>query len=133
MDLGKLRLELTADPQGLGYAAMTDLDAATALNAVNRTRNRRSITSTELYEALNLAEYRAFTSGMQKRLDVLLGLGAIQVGPSSRGRSELLNLFPNGTTTRSSLLAVVQETVSRSTELGMGLVNEGDVTHARVG
>ena len=47
MNYDALKTELTEDPLALGYSGMTDQEVADSLNAVNRQRNRTSMTGTK--------------------------------------------------------------------------------------
>lgn len=126
-----LKTELTADPLARGYSGMTDLQAATSLNTVYRTVNRPQLTSAELLDALDEAEYDALTTAQKGKLNVLLGMGAMNVEPGKVARGWLLSMFGVGTATRTALVAAVVRTVSRAEELGLPVINAGMVQKAR--
>ena len=123
-DYDILAAEITGDPLAVGYAGMTDQQRYDSLtnDTARPAPDKDSITSQVLFEAINRTEWigNAPDAAFQARLDRMLGLGQILVGPSTQGRVELLDLFDNTNwpTTRATLIAYVQnQTQSRADEL----------------
>jgi len=125
--------ELSIDPLTRGYAGMDDQQAADSLNTVDRTVDREFMTASEIFESIEVAEYKALAAGEKSAVDKVLGLGDnIRIAPGTKARAFLLDAFTAGSTTRSNLATIAQESVSRSVEIGVGPVHIGDVQHARI-
>lgn len=117
-----LKNELTGDPLGGGYSAMTDEQAADSLNQVDRDE-WRTLLASEIFEAIVPAEFHALSPAMQARVDRILGLaGPIRLGPGSRARAELVAAFGGGSQTAGHLQTVARIGVSRAREIGFGIV-----------
>lgn len=130
MDITILRAELTNDPLTRGYAGMTADAAATSLNTANRVVNRSSVSTAEIFEAIVPSEYDALTAAQKERVRVLLSLGSVLVN-GANAQATLLGAFGVGTTSRTNLIAVARETVSRAVELGLGRIKPGYILEAR--
>lgn len=161
VDYGRLRAELLDDPVTLGYklvagaapntyvsGTMTDAQAAAKLNATDtgRTRKRADVTSAEMLAVIDMTDMPALASNpnssqqSQERRD-LSWLECVMNAPSVRLLNEdgtdtqiktnFARLFPQGTGTRTRLLALQTAPISRATELGLGSVTDGDVQLAR--
>lgn len=127
-----LKAEITNDPLGRGYAGMTDAQVAADLNTVNRD-NWVPLSSSQIFESIDAAEFVALTPAQQARVDRILGLGSgIQTTPGSQARSELIAVFGGGSTTITTLASIANQQISRAQELGLGVVREGHVTEARL-
>ena len=130
--LQALKTELTTDPLGRGYAGMTNTQVVTSLRAANRTVERRSVSGSQIYNAIVPSEFNALLAPQQQLVRDVFGLGeAIDVRTGTNVRAVMLAAFGAGTTTRANLIALVQETISRAAEIGLGDVREGDVARAR--
>ena len=132
-----LYAEIQNDPLALGYAAMTDQQRYDSLtdDTARPAPDRNTINSQVLFENINRTEWTTVTpdAAWQARLDRMLGLGDILVGPGTNGRTELLDLFDNTNwpTSRADLIAYVQnQTQSRAQELG-AIVTEGVLQNIR--
>lgn len=123
--------EITLDPLGRGYVGMTDQQVADSLNEVNRTRNRSSMTASEVIESLNETEYLALTA--DKRSDFWGLLGSAPHDPFGFAATVMTDIFGGGSVTLSNLSTLRVEAVSRGVELGIGFVGEGDVWDVRNG
>jgi len=124
--------ELTNDPLGRGYAGMTDEQATASLQVKDRSVMRDTMTSSEIFEAIDPAEFAALSSGDKVAIQTVLGLGeGVKIGPSSKARAFLLAAFGPGTNTRTDLATVASETKSRAEELGITRIHLGDVQNAR--
>ena len=134
MDYAKLRTELTTDPVALGYAGLTDQAAADKLNALDtgRTRNRTAVPVQEVFNAIDDGAWPS-TTILQDKLRGILGMPVVDAS-NTNTRGIFGAIFPNSAptaNTRTRLLALATETVSRATELGLGTVTAGDVNLAR--
>ena len=116
--------ERDLDPVGIGYTGNDVTDAA-LMNSLStgRTAQASGLTSGELYEALDKTEYAALGAADQKIIDILLGIGDMNIDPTSKTRADLLAIFGAGTATRTDLIEAVTSTISRATELGFGTVH----------
>lgn len=130
-----LRDELLAAHPVTGAYNADDQLAADQLNAINITVQRTTLTSAELFEAIDLTEYAALAiaePAKHARVDRVLDLsGDIQVHPGSKARAFLTDAFPNGTTTFTEIGTVVSDTVSRGSQLGFDTVWPSEVAYAR--
>ena len=110
------------DPNGRGYAVhvasgTTNVIAA-LLNEVllSITIQRETVTAPEVWEAVNLAEFKALSIQERQALDILLGMETLNVSPGSNSRATLAALFPAGPT-RDNLIALVRRNGSEVEEL----------------
>lgn len=134
MNIQILKDELTNDPLTVGYSGMDDEAVAASLNTVaDRTLPVDTLEATTIYEAIDTAEFDALTADQKTALDRILGLsGGILVTPTSKARAVILDAFPNGTATRTALVAEVTRPVSRGEEIGFGHVYLGHIEQARM-
>lgn len=134
----KLRRELLDDPLAVGYAGMTDAEVLTSITdtAGRPLADIESITSGDLYDAIDQSEYALLPDSAKDQIRLLLGLGSdVNVGPSSKARALLISLFPVATATRASLLALVTgRTQSRAAEIGINAASltEQQITSGRL-
>ena len=137
-----LKDELTNDPEGLGYTVnptpSDDQTAAIAdaalMNVVNRTVNRETMSASEIFEAIDVADYVALADAEKRKIEIVLALGdSIQISPGTKARPFLLYAFPSpaADTTRNALATASQKLVSRVEELGLGVVKAGHIQLAR--
>ena len=90
------------------------------------------ITSADLFEAIDSAEFVALTDAQKARVDRLLGLGVgIKTITGSKSRAEVVAVFGGGSETVSNLVANNTVAISRGVELGIGRVKPGHVAEAR--
>lgn len=133
-----LRNELLNDPLLVGYAGMTDAAVLTSLvdESLRPVSDLDIISSADLYEAVDRAEYVGLQEAQKDQVRVLLGLGGdINIGPNSKARANLLNIFGVGTETRAALTTIVtNRTTSRAKELGVkqSQLTEGGIAAARI-
>jgi len=132
MDSQALWNEISADPLARGYATMTDVEVAIDMNTVYRTRTRSTLSSAEIYERINVAEFQSKTDAAKVYVRDILGLGQdVQVGPDSKARAVLLAVFGAQSATIQALAAALLVPISRAEELGLGTVKPGHVQDAR--
>lgn len=145
-----LEVELADDPVNLQYPA--DHQAtADLLNSLETGRSvkRDNISPSELFEVIAMADLTALPANPtalqlsnERRwlawLNCIAALGTLRLlnddGTDTQIRSEFAALFAAGTGTRTRLLAIGSQTISRATELELGgAPTAGDVERARSG
>jgi hypothetical protein len=131
MDYPTLINELTSDPLGIGYGDMTDAEVAASLNAADRERIVPTLTSTQVFEAIDPGEFASLTDAQKALVRDLFAIGTVDITPDSNGRAVILNLFDAGSTTRANLLAEATEPISRAMELKLPTIKTGYVAKAR--
>lgn len=127
-----LRDELVGDPKGLGYP-VSDQGAADLINSLTtgRTRNRTSMSGDEVFSNIeNKAVWDALT--VDQRREFLLLCSREILDPFSIANVDLIkSVFGNASVTVSNFSTARIETISRATELGLGVVKARDVGYAR--
>lgn len=123
-----LKDELANDPLTRGYASMTDETAADDLNSVYRSRDRTSMTASEVLNAVDNAEYTALANAAKDRLWQLLGIG--DLNPFGVEATLMQSIFGAGATI-TALAAARVESITRAQELGLSPVKVGQVEEAR--
>ncbi len=124
-----LRAELTDDSLARGYSGMSDKASASDLNSIYRERNRTSMTSSEVFQAIDVNELNALTEA--NRDDVMHVLGFASLDPFGREAVLFTGHFGALSATITALKALRKEAVSRGVELGLGEVKTGHVEEAR--
>lgn len=133
MDIAALKAELTTDPLARGYAGMTDAQAAASLNARNRPLSALVLSSAQVFNAIDAAEFNALTAAQKANVDRLLGLGAdIDITSGTNARAVLENAFGAGSATRVALVALLANKLTRAGELGLAPLYADDVRQARL-
>lgn len=127
-----LRDELQADLLGRGYSGMDDAAAAADLNTAYRSRNRTSLTASEVLQNLDLAEWDALQTvadGADAAADIAghkvrnVGLvlsaaaGDGGVDPFGKAQDLIVGAFGGGSATVTALKAARVEAISRAEEL----------------
>lgn len=124
-----LKDEIENDPLGRGYSGMNDQEIANDLNTNYRTRNVDTLSSAQIFEATDAAEFQALSDTGKGYVRDVWGLGdSVVVSAGSNARGVYLQFFNAQSITRSALLALLTESISRAVELGLGVVNAGEVT-----
>lgn len=110
--LQELQAELTSDPLGRGYAAITDQQVADDLNTFSRDVTQGSLSGSAIFNAIVPSEFVALTDQNRQLVRDVFSLGdAVDVGPGTNARTVLLSAFGNGTATRDNLVAAVTKSV----------------------
>ena len=123
-----LNQELINDPLVRGYSGMSDQEAADDLNIENRDRNVLSMSGSEVLQNVDATEYSVLTDGQKQVFWGLLGIAILD--PWGVEADVMQDIF-GASTTITNLQAARVETVSRSVELGLGLIRESDIEKAR--
>jgi len=125
-----LKIEIATDPLTRGYAGMTDQQLVDSLNAVNRTRNRTSMTGDEMFAPTDAAEWQNLSAANQ--LLWVSFCGRSEFDPFGGANVAFVtDLFSAGSATLTALAAARVETISRAQELGLRRVKLGHVFNAR--
>jgi len=131
MDLQALKTELNTDPNGVGYAALSDEAAAEKFKLTNRPVNRESIDGGLLASAIVRSEYAALNAA-DKDYVRLLCATATPIPLTASFKTEVGGVFGAGTQTRTNFLALLKRTGNRAEELGLGGVpTTSDIANAR--
>jgi len=130
MNYTVLAAELSDDPLVVGYAGMTDAEAAVSLNLANRTRPRSMLTASEVFNAIAIGEWTVLTDAQQERIWDVLHIG--DINPFGNEATIFIDVFGSFSDTIEALGKIRQEAISRATELGLGHVKTGYVQRARV-
>jgi len=139
MDIFALRDEITNDPLGRGYSGMNDGEVAIDINTEYRSRNRTSMSGSEIWKNTNLAEFGALLQGASvagkaernEKLEWISFCAIDSHDPFGSSVQFVTNLFGVGSVTVTNLNAARVETISRGNELGFGYVKIGHVEMAR--
>ncbi len=119
-----LQAERTVDPLIRGYSGMTDGQFLTSLITEDRDNPRTTMSSGEVFEQIDAAEFVALNTQNKTRVDRVLGLGAeVIVGPGNNHQAvqELLGAFGGGSMTLVNLAALRDQKFSRAEELNLPL------------
>lgn len=121
--------EIATDPLGRGYSGFSSKQTTDDINTEYRTQSRPSVEGSEILNATDDAEYSALTSIDDQ--NQWIGLcGVLDIDTSSGVAKSLeARLFGPGTTTRSNLAALRSRPATRGEELGIGLVEQGEVEY----
>ncbi len=125
---GDLRDELLNDPLSRGYSTMTDKAAANDLKTEYRTRNRTSMTASEIFNSINKVEFDALSNANEALIWNVLHLG--EINPFGLEAAVFTSVFSSGGPTLTALNSDRKEPISRAVELGIR-VGEGLVAVAR--
>lgn len=132
MDYQVLKTEIDTDPLTRGYAGMTDQQVADSLNAVNRTRNRASMTGKEVKDRIDTVDWDTRTDAQKSQLLSLFARDDLNpFGIDAHIFQEAMTGAAG--TSVSDLSTYRVENISRGEELGLGTVSSADVDSARRG
>lgn len=128
-----LRTELAGDPLGRGYSGMSDQEATDDLNSIypapdTRTRNRTSMTASEVYNAVDQGEWAGLSTSQQDEIWNILHMG--EVNPFGREAARFQAIFGAGATL-TALKAARIESITRAQELP-GVRSPVKVGHVQV-
>lgn len=126
-----IKTEIDTDPLSRGYSGMSDEAVAASMNdTIDRSRNLSSLTGDQIFDATDSTEFAALTDHKQGLWLSFCGRDTIDPFGSSNV-AFVQWVFGGGSTTASSLGSLRTESVSRATELGLGVVRVNNVTEAR--
>lgn len=122
--------ELTTDPIGRGYAAMSNAQVVDSLrNVKDRSRIRARMESSEVFQAIDIAELMAKTDAQRNAVLAVLSFG--WVNPAGKEATLFTTVFGSGSATIAALQTARMESISRCQEIGIPNVYEMDVTAVR--
>ena len=121
--------EINTDPLVRGYSGMSNASIAGNLNIANRNVNKATMSSTEVINAVKIAEFNNLSAASQQRIWDTLGLGTLN--PFGIEATIFTNVFGAGASTIALLATLRVATVSRGAEIGLGLIAEGQVIKAK--
>lgn len=132
MNVQTLKSELDGGHPVTGAYSVDDQAAADELNAANITVERESLSGSAIYNTIVPAEFSALDASQRQQVRDIFGLGdSIDVRTGTNVRTVLLDLFGPASQTRTNLVALAQESISRAAELGLGRVEAKHVRWAR--
>ena len=111
------------------YNGMTDAQILTSLRVKNIPRDKSVMTGKEIFAQQNSADYAALSDAKKQQWISLTSHDGID--PFGPAVQVVLDIWGGGSTTISNLQSARVELISRAQELGLGLINEGDVKHSR--
>lgn len=129
MDLAALKAELLGAHPVTGAYSADDETAAAQINAPNRQPDRDAVSSGQLVASIVRTEYDALTAAQKDYVRLVAIAQTLPLTPTLR--TELGQLFPAGSGTRTNLLALLKRPGSRAEELGLGFVTPSNVADAR--
>ncbi len=129
MNLDILKAELLAGHPDTGAYNADDAVAATQLNIVNRTRNRATMTGSEVMNAIDKTAFVGLSDANRQMVWDILHLG--EINPFGREAELFADIFGVPSDTITALQAARVDNISRATELGLARVREGTVAQAR--
>lgn len=145
MDIEKLKSELTADPVSMGYAALSDADAAAAINLADLAYTVPLNSRTSLSWAMRTGRLwdieKATTTGTPAIQSIALGVKHL-LGRSDTeidmGNSDHVAMIDGlvaagvlDAADKAELVTMATSQRSRADELGLGQVRVGHVQEAR--
>lgn len=129
MNYEALKAEVIGDPLARGYAGMTDKEVSDRVYVVDRTRNRQSMSASEVFNALDMSEFNPLPDASKAKVWDVLGIG--DLNPFGNEASQMAAVFGAGSNSIANLKALRVDEVSRAVELGLGRVGPGVVAEVR--
>jgi hypothetical protein len=129
MDLAALKAELTSGHPDTGPYDADDSIAAGQLNAKNRTRNKESLTGSEVMNAIDQAAWDGLQDPGRQKVWNIVHMGT--VNPFGREAALLIDVFGAGSATIVALALARVTSISRAVEVDLGVVRAGDIQRAR--
>ena len=131
MNYDLLKPEVLGDPLGRGYGAMTDAEASTRINLVDRPRNRTSMSGDEVFQSVeSLAVWNGLTS--DQRGEFLSFCARDSIDPfGTMNVSLVVSIFGPGSPTVANLQSARVELISRPVELGLATVSTQHIMNVR--
>ena len=125
----KLRIEVQTDPEGIVYSG-TDQNVLNTLTALTRTRDRDNMTGDEVFQQTVAGEYAGITNTLKGHW--LAFCGRETIDPFASANVQFVqDIFAPGTTTVANLQAARVESISRLTEIGIGVPTLHQIAIAR--
>lgn len=99
------------------YNGMSDTEIIAALNTKDQTRNKTSLSGSQILEAIDTTALMALTGDKATRVWGILGM--VSVDPFGNAAQVLINAFGAGSATITALAALRTESVSRAEIIGI--------------
>ena len=116
---------------GRNYSGMTSAQILTDLQIINRTRDKTSLSPSEIYQNIDQTEWNALSASDQDEIWNILHLGD-PLNPFGREATRFIAIFGGGSTTITALQALRLDNISRLQEIGIGgTVTEHQINQAR--
>lgn len=133
MDYQVLKDEITNDPLARGYSGMGDVAVAADLNTLYRERDRKIMSGSEIWAQTVSSEYNALSelADNNEKHKWISFCGILEHDPFGNSAQFVIDIFGISSVTVINLAAARVETITRATELGLGVISEGDVEYAR--
>lgn len=132
MNYAALKAELLDDPLSRGYAGMSDEAAAVDLNTAYQTRTKDSLTGDEVFQATDAGEFNSATEHKQQLWMAFCARDTIDPRNTAAANIALLDhVFGADSTTKTNLLVLRIEDITRAADLWLGTVKVGHVEIAR--
>lgn len=128
MSSAALRDELSTDPLGRGYSAMTASEIHADLTTAYRTRQKESVEGGELWDRTIYSEFQTLTNAEQDQWLNLCGVATVD--PFGPAEDVAVSVFGSGSTTLSQLADFRTEDITRAAELGLASLAPYDVAKA---
>ena len=130
MDIEKIKNEIAVDPLVRGYAGMANAQVLADGQTKYRTRNKTTLTGSEVLNAIDKAEFTAKTADQKQMIWDLVHLG--EINPFGIEADLFIDIFGGGSVTITSLVELRVESISRWEELGLSGIKEGHIERAKV-
>ena len=119
--------EIANDPLARGYVGMTDVQLLTSLNALDRPRNRTSMTGREVKTSVDVDEYKLLSDAKKQQMIELLKRDDLDL--FGLDKDILVDIFGGASTTGANLATARVELISRGVEIKWG---EATMGHLRM-
>lgn len=130
MNIEALKSELTNDQTSRGYSGMSDELVAKSFARTDRQVDRTEVTGGMIAAAIARTEYAALSAADKQYIQMLIPAQSLPV--TATLKAELAAVFPNGSTTRANLVALLKRPGNRADELNLGRIpTPSDVANAR--
>ena len=129
MNIAILKQELLDDHPDTGPYNADNALATIELNVENRSSNKKTMTASEVYNAVDVPEYEAL--GADDKLEIWNIIHIGEINPFGLEATRFTSIFGGGSVTIVALAAGRKISVSRAVELELGLIKEGHVFEAR--
>ena len=128
MNTAVLQAEISGDPLGRGYPGMNSQEIADDINTEYRSRNRTSMSASEVANQMDNTEWGDLTVDEKREIWDVLHMGSA-LNPFGIEATIFTSVF-GASTTITNLQAARVEDISRGVELGLGHVKVGHVNMA---
>ena len=117
--LSELKTEIDTDPVTLGYTGKTNDEVADLLNSLStgRTKDRGSIETWQILDATDFeTDYAVLSSNQKTQYQIMISAGVVSI-KSANIKNALVAMFGAGTATRTNLIALAKEPITRAEDL----------------